>query len=153
MNVCSFSFIYILITWCNTECFWIDGFLHVIKGSRKYAPGKLPPMKCFCEFFLISNFYFYENFLSQEKSIFIRFIFLLKITICLFYIFPLFFFLCIYFWFSGMAYNVYHTWTTILGIVTWPVKRITEKLPSLYGSAIIRPYKSNFYSYFKENCQ
>ena len=28
----------------------------------KLLPAKLPPMKYFCEFFLFSNFYFYENF-------------------------------------------------------------------------------------------
>ena len=60
-------------------------------GSRKNAPpGKLPPwriaprkiapMKFLCEFFLISNFYFYENFclkMKNGKSTFIQFIFLL----------------------------------------------------------------------------
>ena len=40
----------------------------------------------------------------------------------------------------------------MLGIVTWLVKRIAEKLPSRYRSAIIRPYKSN-YSSFKEDCR
>ena len=55
-----------------------------------------------------------------------------------------------------MAYNVYHKcmcdqqcWEPI---VLWLVKRIAEKLPSHYGSAIIRPYKSNFsFDSFKEN--
>ena len=41
-------------------------------GPRKKSPGKLPPgklsprkrspMKFFCEFFLTSSFYFYDNF-------------------------------------------------------------------------------------------
>ena len=36
----------------------------------------------------------------------------------------------------------------MLGIVTWLVKQIAEKLPSRYGSAII-----TFYSSFEENCR
>ena len=49
----------------------------VKEKETKLPPGKLPPMKFFCEFFRISNFYFYENFGPQEKSIFIQFTFLL----------------------------------------------------------------------------
>ena len=68
-------------------------------SPRKIVPRKmkLPSMKFFCEFFLISNFYFYEYFclkMKNEISIFIQLIFLLKITICLFYVFP--FFSCAY---------------------------------------------------------
>ena len=35
-----------------------------LSPSRKIAPppGKLPPINFFCEFFLISSFYFYDNF-------------------------------------------------------------------------------------------
>ena len=34
-----------------------------LSPSWKIAPpGKLPPIKLFCEFFLISSFYFYDNF-------------------------------------------------------------------------------------------
>ena len=40
-------------------------------------PRKLPPMKFFCEFFLIPKFCFYENFrlkMKNEKSILIQLI-------------------------------------------------------------------------------
>ena len=30
--------------------------------QENYPPGKLSPMKFLCEFFLISSFYFYDNF-------------------------------------------------------------------------------------------
>ena len=68
-------------------------------APRKIVPQKmkLPSMKFFCEFFHIPNFYFCEYFclkMKNEKSIFVQLIFLLKITICLFYVFH--FFSCAY---------------------------------------------------------
>ena len=50
--------------------------LYEVKGVL----GKMPPTKFFREFFLIPNFYFYENFrlkMKNEKSTFIQFIFLI----------------------------------------------------------------------------
>ena len=51
-----------------------------IKNKKKQncLPENCPPMKFFCEFFRISNFYFCENFGQQEKSSFIQFIFCYK---------------------------------------------------------------------------
>ena len=35
----------------------------------KLLPEKSPPMKFLCEFFLIPNFYFYENFCLKMKNL------------------------------------------------------------------------------------
>ena len=43
-------------------------------APRKIATRKIPPMKFFCELFLITSFYFYENFRLQEKPIFMFFL-------------------------------------------------------------------------------
>ena len=75
--------------------------------TGRLLPGELTPMKFLCGFFLISSFHFYDNFCLSEKSIFIQLIFYYKFvySICLHYVF-----LSVYFWFSGMAYNVCHTY-------------------------------------------
>ena len=40
---------------------------------------------------------------------------------------------------------------TMLGIVTWFVKRIAEKFPSRYGAVIIRQHTNlTFYSFFEK---
>ena len=106
------------------------------RSPENYHPGKLfhgkiPPVKFFCEVFLISNFHFYGNFLPQLKYTLIQFIFLLQITICLLYIFHCFFpvhtFLIFSYCTSFLSYI--DVWSTMLGIATWLVRRIAEKFP------------------------
>ena len=42
----------------------------------------------------------------------------------------------------------------MLGIVTWLVKQIAEKLSSDYGAAIMRQHTNlTYYSSFEQNCQ
>ena len=42
----------------------------------------------------------------------------------------------------------------MLGIFAWLVKRIAERFPSRYGTAIIRQHANlTFYSSFEENCR
>ena len=52
---------------------------------------KCPPMKFFCEVFLISNFHFYGNFLPQLKYILIQLIFFVINNNLFILYFPLFF--------------------------------------------------------------
>ena len=69
--------------------------------------GKLPPMKFFCVLFHISSFYLYENFRRQKNLFSFNQFFDYKLVYskCLHH-----FFLSVLFWFSAMAYTVYHTY-------------------------------------------
>ena len=80
--------------------------------SRKLTPGKLPPGK-------LSPWNYFVNFLSLV-FIFMRIfvhkknVFSLNEFFCYKFVYSIrlhYFFLCVYFWFSGMAYNAYHTYT------------------------------------------
>ena len=78
--------------------------------------------------------------------------------LCLIFTFTLF---CIFLLFSSYAYifdfQLWHYingWPTMLGNVTWPLKRIAERLPWCYGAAIVRQHTNiTFYAFFEKNCQ
>ena len=77
---------------------------------KEKLPQKIVPIKIFCEFFLVSSFYIYENFRPQGKSIFIQLFFYYKFvySICLHY-----FFLSVYFWFPAWHIMfIIHIWVT-----------------------------------------
>ena len=72
-------------------------------------------MKSFCDFLLISSFcfYFYENFACKINLFSINSFFYYEFvySVCsILFILYAFLFLSVYFWFSSMAYNVYHTY-------------------------------------------
>ena len=95
--------------------------------ARKIASGKLhPPLPP-----RLHQFFFIQFInLNINNNFFILY----------FYIF-LVLFSCAYFF-------------LFLGIATWLVKRIAEKLPSRYGAAIKRQHTNiTFYSSFEENCR
>ena len=73
------------------------------KAPRKNAPCKIAPHEIFLWTFLMSSF-FYENFVHKKNLFSFNEFFYYKFvySICLHY-----FFLSVYFWFSGMGYNVY----------------------------------------------
>ena len=115
----------------------------------KIPPGKIPPGKClpenwplkkcpskncppehcpsenctpwmfFINFFLSLVFIFMrifvhkKNLFSFNKVFYYKFVYSISLH---------YFFLCVYFWFSGMTYNVYHTYMRnqqCWGILTW----------------------------------
>ena len=115
--------------------------------QEKCSPENCPPWNFFVNFFLSLIFTFMRIFVWKWK---------MKILLLLnsfFYykwqsVYPIFFHfflvrLFLIFRHSIQCLSYIYAWPTILGIVTWLVRRIGEKLPSRYGSAIICPYKSN----------
>ena len=121
--------------------------------KRKLSPRKIappPPHELICKFFLVFNFYFCGNFRLYVKSIFIPFSFLI-INKFLYSLFFYYFFPHAHFFFDFNLWHYIEDWRTMLGNVTWLLKRIAEKLPWRYGVATVREHaNTTFYSSFEK---